>query len=182
MRWSNSIVVVVGMLLVTGILRGQNSDSIGYLWNMTRDGDTLRYVNMIPSRNQIEGLSLPAYLPPDKFQKVMRTAGGNPDSQMVLTSMVRYDQMSIPRLPEAKELEPTYARIWQPVVSMAVFGTLSAYFKLEANKTYSRYEKSLDHAKIEKYYNLTRKYDTYSAISFVCLQGGFGWLIYKLLW
>ncbi len=182
MRWSNYPVMALGVLLVAGMLQGQESAGSGYLWNVTGEGDTLRYVNMIPSRNQIEGLSLPKYLPPDEFQKLMRTASEKPDSQMVLTSMIRYDQISVPRLPEARELEPTYARIWQPVVGMAVFGTLSAYFKLEANKTYARYEESLDQAKIDKYYDLTRKHDTYSAISFVFLQGSFGWLIYKLLW
>jgi len=183
MRWNkNTLVGTLCLLLLAAPLRGQNNPGNRHLWNVTANGDTLRYVNTIPSRHQTTGLSLPRYLTPDEFQQLMRTTSEPSDSQVVLTNLIRYDQIRVPRMPEARELEPSYARIWQPVVSMAVFGTLSAYFKLEANRTYTRYEESLDHGKIEKYYTLTRKYDTYSAISFVFLQGSFGWLIYKLLW
>ncbi len=64
---------------------------------------------------------------------------------------------------------------------MVVSGAVSAYYKLQANEAYDQYRRSLDQSSIQYYYDQTKKYDTYSTISFVIFQGSFGWMIYKLI-
>ncbi|NIW44628.1 MAG: hypothetical protein GWN30_07650, partial [Gammaproteobacteria bacterium] len=86
-----------------------------------------------------------------------------------------------PELDRIRELESTHKSLWKPIVSMVVSGAVSAYYKLQANEAYDQYRRSLDQSSIQYYYDQTKKYDTYSTISFVIFQGSFGWMIYKLI-
>jgi len=66
---------------------------------------------------------------------------------------------------------------WVVLASSMVFGTVAAYFKLEADNSYEKYKISFD----QKYKQKTDRYDLYSGIAIGTLQINFGFLIYKLL-
>lgn len=63
------------------------------------------------------------------------------------------------------------------VGSTIALGASAAYFKLESDNYYEKYQNSND-----KYYlNKTDKYDLYSGVSLGVMQVNFGYLIYKFL-
>ncbi len=68
---------------------------------------------------------------------------------------------------------------WFPALigSALVLGGTAAYFKIEADKTFEEYKKTMDQSLLDK----TDRYDLYSGIALGALQVNFGYLIYKLL-
>jgi len=183
MRWIKLLIIGVCALVWTSGLRAQDSLAVpGHLWNITEQGDTLRYLNLIPRRTPGHVISQPRYVSEARYRDFLSGSEARPDSQLVLVDLAEFQSINLPQLQDARSLQPAYQKVWMPVVAMTVTGALSAYFKLEANGYYNKYQRALDSPDINKYYDLTRKYDTYSAISFVFLQGSFGWLIYKLIW
>lgn len=63
------------------------------------------------------------------------------------------------------------------VSSAVVFGATAAYFKLESDVAYEKYQKTDDKSYLDK----TDRYDVYSGIALGALQINFGYLIYKFL-
>lgn len=182
MHYGNNIrgIIILGMLISALPVTGMSQQE-SHLWNITDSGDTLQYVNIFASDVQQDDTGFPKYMTPEEFRAYLGSAGMTGDSIAIQANVEQLFQS----FPENREmiqpLEPQYESIWKPVVAATVSGALSAYFKLEANAAYERYNRSIDRSDINRYYDLTRKYDTYSAISFVFLQASFGWLSYKLL-
>lgn len=163
-------------------MQAQSQSEQGHLWNITDQGDTLKYVNIIPTKRSDHVISQPQYVSEARYRDFLNGTAARGDSQLVLVDLKEFQLMKVPQLQDARSLQPSYNKVWMPVVAMTVTGALSAYYKLEANHYYDKYQHAVDTPVIQKYYDLTRKYDTYSGISFVFLQGSFGWLIYKLIW
>lgn len=183
MHWNKLLIFGVCALACIGGLQAQDSlDVQSHLWNVTDQGDTLRYLNLIPRRTPGHVISQPRYVSEARYRDFLSGSEARQDSQLVLFDLSEFELVDLPQLQDARSLQPVSQKVWMPVVAMTVTGALSAYFKLEANGYYNKYQHALDSPEINKYYDLTRKYDTYSAISFVLLQGSFGWLIYKLIW
>jgi len=153
----------------------------GHLWNVTDTGDTLRYVNIFSGRAQEMESGFPRYVALGEYRNLVQSTGIPEDSIAYRVDIAHLLRSFPEERNRIQPLHPEYENIWKPVLAATVSGALSAYFKLEANAAYERYNRSIDLDDINKYYELTRKYDTYSAISFVFLQAGFGWLSYKLL-
>ena len=63
------------------------------------------------------------------------------------------------------------------VGSAVALGASAAYFKLESDNYYEKYEETND----KKYLDKTNRYDVYSGVSLGVLQVNFGFLIYKFL-
>lgn len=181
MNFSKYIIIMFAVFLFPlSVCYGQETSQLP-LWNVTPDGDTLRYVNKvrIPSGVSNE-LRLPAYISAEhiahiKVDSVRLYPGGVLGEQQNFSKTLSVSQK------EVDQIQSSHDNIWLPLTAMVISGGISAYYKLEANDTYSKYQRAVDENNITRYYDLTQKYDTYSAISFVILQGSFGWMIYKLL-
>lgn len=63
------------------------------------------------------------------------------------------------------------------VGSAVALGASAAYFKLESDNYYEKYEETND----KQYLDKTDRYDIYSGVSLGVLQVNFGFLIYKFL-
>ncbi|MCF7802747.1 MAG: hypothetical protein K9N46_05780 [Candidatus Marinimicrobia bacterium] len=180
MRW-NKLVILGAALIVVGTLGRPEITAGQHLWNITSDGDTLRYVNIFGQ--QPDSLNrFPQYLTEQEYLALLRRPVFSRDSIAFAPDVREFLKAAQVTYHNPQQLAPQYENIWQPVLALTLTGTASAYFKLQANSAYARYQESIDRATIRKYYNRTRKYDSYSAISFVLLQASFGWLSYKLLW
>lgn len=184
MKYCRQLLYLLIILLVSGIMNpNMTTAGEGYLWNVTMNGDTLHYLNGFPRDGFPGNYRLPQYLPPDMHRRYVQE--GTTGSELRLTRDVRelmHESTMARQSVEVQTLKRSHRQIWMPIAAMGITGAVSAYFKLEANQAYDRYQHSIDHSKIEQYYNRTRKYDTYSGISFVLLQASFGWLIYEFMW
>lgn len=174
--------LLLGFMCITFSLSLAYGQDTPHLWNVTSDGDTLRYVNMPASgTSYLSHSALPAYVTQSKYRAL---AGDS-----VIVSAIRlldadrrnFSQILSVSQKEVDQLQSSHDNIWLPLTAMVISGGISAYYKLEANATYDKYQRAVDENNITRYYDMTQKYDTYSAISFVILQGSFGWMIYKLL-
>lgn len=61
--------------------------------------------------------------------------------------------------------------------SAIVLGSTAAYFKLESDKYFEKYESTGN----KSYLNKTNNYDVYSGIALGALQINFGYMVYRLL-
>ena len=181
MSWTKQIgLAVITILMIQSL--GLAGETARYLWNVNEDGDTLQYINLFHLPDSGLSLDYPRYIRKPELNDIITAAGFTKDSVQYISNLYIILQVSSKVNKKASRLQPSYENIWAPVLAISISGAVSAYYKLEANNAYERYNKSIDRAQIQKYYDLTREYDTYSAISFVFLQASFGWLTYKLLW
>jgi hypothetical protein len=181
MKSNRTFYAILFVILFAGHTFAQENQHKAPLWNVTQDGDTLRYISSVQEQPKLQDMGLPGYVSELKYRELIS------DSLQYKLEAVRFPDtpdlskvLSI-RKEDIEQIQPATKNIWLPLTAMVISGGVSAYFKLEANTIYKKYQKAVDEDNINKYYNLTRKYDTYSAISFVILEGSFGWMIYKLL-
>jgi len=152
------------------------------LWNVTSSGDTLRYINIFPEAAPKNLPNLPGYYSAAQYDSALKKLQGAPENLMISSNALNLLKQSEQYPKSTSRLKSKRKPIWMPVALIVVSGAASAYFKLEANSAYDRYQHSIDKKNISKYYDLTKKYDTVSGISFVFFQVGFGWLTYELIW
>jgi len=152
------------------------------LWNVTTSGDTLRYINIFPESAPENLPKLPGYYSTAQYDSAFIQLQNSSEELMVSSNTLTLLKQSGKYQSNFSQLKSKRKPIWMPVALIVVSGATSAYFKLEANSAYDRYQHSIDRKNISKYYDLTQKYDTVSGISFVFFQVGFGWLTYKLIW
>lgn len=153
-----------------------------HLWNVSQDGDTLQYVHIPPTRTSyLTDSAFPAYMSQSQYRQLTGDSIIVSPVRLLDTNRQNFSQILSVSQKEVDQLQSSHDNIWLPLTAMVISGGISAYYKLEANSTYDKYQRAVDEDNITRYYDLTQKYDTYSAISFVILQGSFGWMIYKLL-
>jgi len=181
MKYSRILSILVAVLFITPVAEADKGPQHGYLWNVNSAGDTLRYLNYFPQERTAGSPGLPQYLAPREYQEAIHDGGSNA-SIRISPDVLALEKAAVGYQEDVRRLERSHKEIWWPIAAMGVTGTLSAYFKLEANEAYRKYSRAIDHDNINRYYSRTREYDTYSGVSFVLLQASFGWLIYELMW
>ena len=176
----SAILIVLGFF-VPPVQAGDSAGNGGVLWNVTETGDTLTYLNLFPMPESRKDRRLPGYFRKHAYDSV-RTEVASLSWHPEISDNPLYLMEIAEEYPTAiTGIEREQKNIWLPAALIAVSGVTSAYFKLEANQAYDRYLNSIDRDNIRHYYDLSRKYDTVSGISFVFLQVGFGWLTYELM-
>lgn len=178
------ILSLLAVILLLNPAKGRSGDpqEKPVLWNITSSGDTLHYVNIFPESTLKKNLDIPGYFVPACYDSIKQNLERRQGHFLISSNTLTLLKQSRQYPNNIQRLKPERKPVWFPVALILASGATSAYFKLEANKTYDRYQHSIDRKNISKYYDLTRKYDTVSGISFVLFQVGFGWLTYELIW
>lgn len=176
------LLILVSFGALTVYAQNGNPAEKPVLWNVTTAGDTLRYINIFPDAAPKSLPKLPGYYSTARYDSALIQVHNSSEQLMVSSNALTLLKQSDNYQSNFSQLKSTRKPIWMPVALIVVSGATSAYFKLEANSAYDRYQHSIDRKNISKYYDLTQKYDTVSGISFVFFQVGFGWLTYKLIW
>ena len=179
MKFNN---VLCGLMIIAFTFSSLYGQDTPHLWNVTQDGDTLRYVNVPASKTSyLSHSAFPAYVHQSEYRQLVGDSIIVSPVRLLDTNRQNFSQILSVSQKEVDQLQSSHDNIWLPLTAMVISGGISAYYKLEANSTYDKYQRAVDEDNITRYYDLTQKYDSYSAISFVILQGSFGWMIYKLL-
>jgi len=178
----NILLIVLIVLLLPGISRSSDKpQDEPVLWNVDANGDTLKYLNIFPTTGKASIETLPSYYQPVQYDSVFRQLSHSTTMRNISSDPLQLLKLSPEYQGQIATVQPERKPLWWPVALIAVSGVTSAYYKLEANHTYDQYLRSIDRNNISHYYNLTKKYDTVSGVSFVFLQVGFGWLTYELM-
>ena len=171
-----------GLAIIAFTISSAPGQEKPHLWNVTQDGDTLHYVNVPASRTgYLSASAFPTYVNQSQYRQLVGDSLIVSPVRLLDTNRQNFSQILSVSQKEVDQLQSSHDNIWLPLTAMVISGGISAYYKLEANNTYEKYQRAVNEDNITRYYDLTQKYDSYSAISFVILQGSFGWMIYKLL-